>query len=70
MQLTAGFMTHVTCRLTAITGISFGTLRSAVECGLALPYYLYKSSVDIDRERERKQVVTVEVLERGAMTWR
>jgi len=52
LQLTAGFMTHVTCRLTAITGISSGTLRSAVECGLALPYYLYKSSVDIDRERE------------------
>jgi len=34
---TAGFMTHVTCRLTARTGISSGTLRSAIEYGLPLP---------------------------------
>jgi len=30
-------MTHVTCRLTAKNGISSGTLRSVIECGLPLP---------------------------------
>ena len=30
-------MTHVTCRLTARTGISSGTLRSVIEYGLPLP---------------------------------
>jgi len=38
-QPNAGFMTHVTCRLTA--KISSGTLRSAVEYGLPLPFYSY-----------------------------
>ena len=33
-------MTHVTCRLTAKTGISSGTLRSVIEYGLPLPFYL------------------------------
>ena len=33
-------MTHVTCRLTARTGISSGTLRSEIEYGLPLPFLL------------------------------
>ena len=33
-------MTHVTCRLTARTGISSGTLRSVIEYGLPLPFLL------------------------------
>jgi len=36
-----GFMTHVTCRLTAKTEISSGTLRSAIEYGLPLPCLAY-----------------------------
>jgi len=31
-------MTHVTCRLTAKTGISSGTLCSVIEYGLPLPF--------------------------------
>ena len=34
----SGFMTHVTCRLTARTGISSGTLRLPIEYGLPLPF--------------------------------
>ena len=40
----AGFMTHVTRRLTAKNGISFGTLRSTIEYGLPFPFYLYANN--------------------------
>ena len=33
-------MMHVTCRLTAITGISSGTLRSLIDYGLPLPFLI------------------------------
>ena len=33
-------MTHVTCRLTARTGISSGTLRSVIEYGRPLPFLI------------------------------
>ena len=40
-QPTAGFMTHVTCRLTAKNWdqLCSGTLRSVIEYGLPLPFY-------------------------------
>jgi len=41
-------MTHVTCRLTAKTGISSGTVRSAVEYRLPLPFLLV--CVKVSRE--------------------
>jgi len=59
MQPTVGFMTHVTCRLTAKNRISSGTLRWVVEYGL--PFLLTRCyvglvTVDVQEQAEDKLV--------------
>ena len=69
-------MTHVTCRLTAKTGISSGTLRSVIEYGLPLPFEpVYNQTiaeVRCDRQRlacssNRLVSVSREIFWRGCL---